>query len=94
MVWGASVISYYWLTGRARNQRPWLEMEQLRKFEPVGMVTHVVSLLASIPLALGVAGPTLSTMAPFINVALALILPAIMYRGMPVSRPASPCSLP
>jgi purine-cytosine permease-like protein len=87
MAWGASVISYYWLSGRRSDDAPKIALGQLRKFEPIGLVTLVLSLIVSIPLELGVAGSTWSTVAPFINIALALTLPPVLFRTIPSCRP-------
>jgi purine-cytosine permease-like protein len=87
MAWGASVISYYWLSGRPLDDPPRIAAAQLPKFEAVGLVSLVVSLVVSIPLELGVAGSTWSTVAPFINIALALLLPCLLFRAVPACRP-------
>lgn len=87
MSWGASVISYYWLSGRNKAEKPRIALTDLRKFEPIGMTTLIVSLVISIPLEFGVLGSELSTLAPFINIVLALGLPAILYRALPAFRP-------
>ncbi|MDX5929788.1 purine-cytosine permease family protein [Acidiphilium acidophilum] len=86
MAWGASVISYYWLTGRPGAQTPEIDPARLRGFEPIGMITLVISLVVSIPLELHVLGSDLSVLAPFINIMLALGLPAILYRWVPACR--------
>lgn len=86
MAWGGSVISYYWLTGRPAAQTPEINPDRLRGFEPIGMITLVVSLVVSIPLELHVLGADLSVLAPFINIALAIALPAILYRCIPACR--------
>jgi hypothetical protein len=86
MAWGASVISYYWLTGRPGAQNPEIDPARLRGFEPIGMITLVISLVVSIPLELHVLGSDLSGLAPFINIMLALGLPAILYRWVPACR--------
>lgn len=86
MAWGASVISYYWLTGRPGAQTPEIDPDRLRGFEPIGMITLVISLVVSIPLELHVLGSDLSVLAPFINIMLALGLPAILYRWVPACR--------
>jgi purine-cytosine permease-like protein len=86
MAWGASVISYYWLTGRPAAQTPEINPNQLRRFEPIGMITLVGSLVVSIPLELHVLGSDLSVLAPFINIVLALGLPVILYRWVPACR--------
>ena len=86
MAWGASVISYYWLTGRPAAKTPEIDPNRLRGFEPIGMITLVISLVVSIPLELHVLGPDLSVLAPFINIVLALGLPVFLYRCLPACR--------
>jgi purine-cytosine permease-like protein len=83
MAWGASVISYYWLAGRPAANTPEINPDRLRGFEPIGMITLVISLVVSIPLELNVLGPDLSVLAPFINIVLALGLPVIIFRFVP-----------
>ncbi|MGC8536527.1 MAG: purine-cytosine permease family protein [Rhizomicrobium sp.] len=86
MAWGASVISYYWLTGRPSAQTPEIDPGRLRDIEPIGMITLVTSLVVSIPLELHAFGADLAVLAPFINIVLALGLPVLLYRYVPACR--------
>lgn len=87
MSWGASIISYYYLAVPHRTDEPTIAVEKLRPFEPVGIIALVVSLAISLPLEFGVAGHVPHLFAPYINVVVALILPWVLCRMVPVLKP-------
>lgn len=70
-----------------RSDEPTIKVKKLRPFEPIGAIALVISLALSLPLEFGAAGHLLHLLAPYINVVVALLLPWVLYRYVPVLRP-------